>query len=151
MMKTANCHVIESKILTKIHKPTVSFPLRHSSIGLERSRKMAYEENVNNKNKSGDRLWDTSCFGWQGMPEAMAKCCSGMSKSGDSRSMMAGCMRMCRWFPVIPVIFGIAFLLLGYYLDPSIIRVLWILFAGLMIMMGTFGLVLMGRIRKICC
>ena len=112
---------------------------------------MANEDNINNKNKSGGRCWDTSCFGWQGMPEAMAKCCEGMSGAGNSRSMMAGCMKMCRWFPLIPVIFGIIFILVGYYLDASIIRVLWMLFAGFAVVMGTFGLILMGRMRKICC
>ena len=112
---------------------------------------MENEEKRNNEKKSAEKCWDRSCFGGQGMTEMMAKCCEGMSGSGDSGSMMAGCMKMCRWFPVVPVIFGISFLLLGYYLDASIIRVLWMLFAGFIAVMGTFGLILMGRMRKMCC
>ena len=112
---------------------------------------MANEEKINNENKSAEKCCNASFRCGPGMFEAMAGCCGGMRGSGDSRSMMAGCMKMCRWFPVIPVIFGIAFLLLGYYLDASIIRVLWMLFAGFVVVMGTFGLILMGRMRKMCC
>ena len=112
---------------------------------------MENEEKRNNEYEFAEKCWDASCFGGWGMHKMMAKCCEGMSGPGDSRSIMAGCMKMCRWFPVIPVIFGIAFLLLGYYLDASIIRVLWMLFAGFVVVMGTFGLILMGRMRKMCC
>ena len=112
---------------------------------------MANEEQINNENKSSEKCRDTSFWGRPGMFEAMAGCCGGVSKSGDCRSMMTACMKMCRWFPLVPVIFGIAFLLLGYYLDASIIRVLWMLFAGFVVVMGTFGLILMGRMRKMCC
>ena len=112
---------------------------------------MANEEKINNKNKSAEQCCDTSCWGGPGMPEMMAKCCGGMSGPGDSRSMMAGCMKMCRWFPLVPVILGIILFVLGYYLDASIIRVLWMLFAGFVAVMGTFGLILMGRMRKMCC
>ena len=112
---------------------------------------MENEDKRNDENKFEEKYSDTSCFGWQGMPEMMAKCCEGMSRSGDFRSMMAGCMRMCRWVPLIPVVFGIAFLLLGYYLDASVIKVLWMLFAGFVVVMGTFGLILMGRMKRMCC
>jgi len=112
---------------------------------------MENEEKRNDENKFEEKYSDTSCFGWLGMPEMMAKCCEGMSRSGDFRSMMAGCMRMCRWFPLVPVVFGIAFLLLGYYLDASVIRVLWMLLAGFVVVMGAFGLILMGRMKRMCC
>ncbi|MFC1794673.1 hypothetical protein ACFL3Q_13915 [Planctomycetota bacterium] len=112
---------------------------------------MANEDNRNNENKFAEQCCDTSCWGGQGMPEMMTKCCEGMSGPGDSRSMMAGCMKMCRWFPLIPVILGIAFLLLGYYLDASITRVLWMLFAGFVALMGIFGLIMMGRMKKMYC
>ena len=112
---------------------------------------MKNEEKRNNENKFAEGGWDRSCFGWQGMPEMMAKFGGGRSGQGDSRSIMTGCMKMCRWFPLIPVIFGITLFVLGYYLDASIIRVLWMLFAGFIVMMGTFGLILMGRMKKMCC
>ena len=112
---------------------------------------MTSEERINNENKFANNFWDTSYFDEQGIPEMMVKCCGGMSGSGDYRSMMAGCMKVCRWFPVIPVIFGIVLLLLGYYLDASIIRIFWMLFAGFIAVMGIFGLILMGKMRKMCC
>jgi hypothetical protein len=112
---------------------------------------MENEDKRNNENKFAEKCRDTSCCNGLGMFEAMAGCCKGMSGSGDSRSMMAGYMKMCRWFPLVPVIFGIALFVLGYYLDASIIRVLWMLFAGFMAVLGIFGLILMGTMKKMCC
>ena len=112
---------------------------------------MENKENQKDERKFEERVWDTSSFGWRNMPEAMAKCCEGMKGQGDSKSMMAGCMRMCSWFPLIAVMFGITFLLLGYYLDASIIRVFWMLFAGCAVVMGVFGLIMMWRMKRICC
>ena len=111
---------------------------------------MENKEKRNNENKSEEKDWGKSFFGWPSMPEAMAKCCEGMREPSNSRSMMDGCMKMCRWFPLIPVVLGIAFLLLGYYLDGEILRVLWMIFAGCAVLMGTFGLILMGAMRKAC-
>jgi hypothetical protein len=112
---------------------------------------MANDENINNENKSAEKYCDTFCFCGQGMPEVMAKFCEGMRGPHDSRSMMTGCMKMCRWFPLIAVVVGVTFLSLGYYLDASIIRVLWMLFAGFVVIMGAFGLILMGSMKKIYC
>ena len=112
---------------------------------------MENQEKQNDRNKFGGGYWNTSCFGWRNMPEDMAKCYEGMKGPGDSRPMMAGCMKMCRWFPLIVVVFGIAFLLLGYYLDVKTIRLLWMLFAGCAVVMGIFGLIFMGSMKKICC
>jgi hypothetical protein len=111
---------------------------------------MGNEEKRNNENKFAERCWDTSCFGGQGMPGAMVKCCESMSGPGGSGSMMAGCMKMCRWFPLIPVIFGILLLLLGYYLDAEITRILWMVAAGFLILMGTFCLLMMSKMIRIC-
>jgi hypothetical protein len=112
---------------------------------------MENEEKRNNENKFAEKHSDTSCWNGPGMFEAMAGCCGSMSGSGDSRSMMAGCMKMCRWFPLVPVVIGTALFLLGYYLDASIIRVLWMIFAGFVAVLGTFGLILLGRMKKMCC
>ncbi|MHC4206239.1 MAG: hypothetical protein ACYSTT_16430 [Planctomycetota bacterium] len=111
---------------------------------------MANEEKINNENKSAEKCCDTSSWDGPGMFEAMAGCCGGMSGPGDSRSMMAGCMNMCRWFPVIAVIFGILFLLLGYFLDAEITRILWMVAAGFLILMGTFCLLIMSKMIRIC-
>lgn len=111
---------------------------------------MENEEKRKNEYKFTEKCWDASCFGGRGMPKMMAKCCEDMSGPGDSRSMMAGCMRMCRWFPLMPVILGILFLLLGYYLDAEITRILWMVAAGFFILMGTFCLLMMSKMIKIC-
>ena len=72
------------------------------------------------------------------MSEMMEKCCEGMRGTDGSSSMMAECMKRCKWFPLMAVIFGIALFLLGYYLDAEITRILWMLAAGFLILMGTF-------------
>lgn len=111
---------------------------------------MENEEIRNGENKFTEKCCDTSGWNGPGMFEAMGRCCGSMNQPGDSGSMMAGCMKMCRWFPLVPVIFGIALLLLGYYLDPSIVRILWLVAAGFIVVLGTFGLFLMARMKKIC-
>ena len=64
---------------------------------------------------------------------------------------MPDCMKRCRWFPIIPVILGITLLLLGYYLDAEITRILWMIAAAFVILMGTFALLMMGKMKKMCC
>ncbi|MHC4442513.1 MAG: hypothetical protein ACYTBZ_20345 [Planctomycetota bacterium] len=75
-------------------------------------------------------------------PEMMASCCGGMSGAADCRSMIKACMKKCRWCPVIPIILGILFLLLGYNLDAQITRTLWMVISGFIILMGIFGLIM---------
>ena len=112
---------------------------------------MKNEEKRNNENKFTEKCSDTSCCGWQGMSEAMAERCKGMSGRGDGRTMMAECMRKCRWFLLIPVIIGILLLLLGYVLDAEVTRILWMTAAGLVILMGTFGFLMMSLGKRTCC
>jgi len=112
--------------------------------------KMENEEKRNSENEFTENCCDTSRFGGRGMPEMMAKCCEGMSGSDGSRSMMSGCMKMCRWFPLLPMVFGILFLLLGYYLDAEVTRILWMVAAGFLILMGTFCLLMICKVIKIC-
>ena len=85
------------------------------------------------------------------MTEIMANCCEGMSEAGNCRSMMAQCMKGCRWFPLIPVILGISLFLLGYYLDAEITRILWMVAAGFVILMGIFCFVMVSKMKQICC
>ncbi len=59
-------------------------------------------------------------------------------------------MKGCRWFPLIPVVLGILLLLLGYYLNAEITRILWMAAAGFVILMGTFGLLMMSKMIRIC-
>ena len=93
---------------------------------------------------------------WPGMfwgpPEVdsggTADCCAGVSAMCDCSSMMGRCPAMCRWFPLLPLILGIVLLGLGYYLDASITRFLWMFAAGFMALMGAAGLILAGGMRK---
>ena len=48
----------------------------------------------------------------------------------------------------MPVILGILLLLLGYYLDAEITRILWMIVAGFVVLLGTFGLVMMTMISR---
>jgi len=66
----------------------------------------------------------------------------------DCSSMMGRCAAMCRWFPLVPVILGIACLVLGYYLDASITRILWMFVAGSFVLLGTLGLILAARMCR---
>lgn len=112
---------------------------------------MKNEEKEDNESKSTEKCCETSCRDGRGMFEAMSGCCEGMSGPGDSRSMMAGCMKMCRWFPLVPVIFGILLLLLGYVLDAEITKILWMIAAGLMVLVGAFGFLMMSLSKRTCC
>jgi hypothetical protein len=86
-------------------------------------------------------------------PELWAECCSdvgneepGRFGGADMSSAMAMCFNRCRVFLLFPVILGTAFLLLGYFLSPEVIRVLWMIAAGLMASMALFGAIAMRRI-----
>jgi hypothetical protein len=79
------------------------------------------------------------------------KCCESAGETSDCRSMMSGCMKKCRWFPLFPVVIGILFLLLGYYLNAEITRILSMVAAGFVIFVGTFGFLMMSRMKRICC
>ena len=104
---------------------------------------METKEEKSNENECCGTVQDR----WK-MAEMIDKCCKGMSKTNDCSSMMAECMKKCRWFPLIPVIFGIALLLLGYYLDAEVTRILWMIFAGMLILMGAFCLLMMSNMIR---
>lgn len=97
------------------------------------------------KEKTNDaKEWpNMSWCGTQGRRATMPDCCKGIGEAVDSRSTMGRCMRGCRWFPLVPVILGVVLLLLGYYLEAEITRILWMVAAGLVILMGTLGAVMM--------
>ena len=104
----------------------------------------------NDGTKTKETRPNISCWGTDTSSWNMPGCCKGMSDTGDSSSMMDRCMTVCRWFPLVPVIFGITFLLLGYYLDASITKVLWMFTAGFIALLGILGLILAGRMKKMC-
>lgn len=108
---------------------------------------MQTDEQTNGRQNNGERREGSSCCGaprqWQ-MPD----CCRSMWQSDGGRAMMGRCMRMCRWFPVFPVIVGIGLLLFGYYLHAEISRVLWMVAGGSLVLMGIFCLFMMGRVTN---
>ena len=110
---------------------------------------MKTKERTNDEKKTNETWPNMSCCGTDSSPWEMPGCCKSMSETGLS-SMMDRCMTICRWFPLIPVIFGITFLLLGYYLDASITRVLWMFVAGFITLLGTLGLILAGSMKRMC-
>ena len=107
---------------------------------------METKENTSNDNKCCGTAEDK----WK-MSEMMEKCCEGVSGTDDCSSMMAECMKKCRWFPLIPVIFGIVLLLLGYFLDADITRILWMIAAGLLVLLGTCGFLMISLSKRTCC
>ena len=112
---------------------------------------METKETKNDEKKMTEIWPNRSCCGTDTGSWKMPGCCKSMSDTGNFSSMMDRCMKMCRWFPLVPVIFGIAFLLLGYYLDAPIIKVLWMFVAGFIALMGILGLILAGRMMRMCC
>ena len=111
---------------------------------------MQTNEQTGNRQENGERRENGSCCG---MPSQwrMRDCCESMWRSDDGRSMMSRCMTMCRWFPLVPVVLGIAMLLMGYYIDAEVTRMIWMFIAGSMVLLGTLGLIMAGRMKKMCC
>ena len=91
------------------------------------------------------------CCGPQNSDKTIPDCCANSGKDGGYRSTMNQCMKGCRWFPILAVVLGICFLLLGYFLNPEITRILWMVVAGFVILMSTVGLLIMRKMKKICC
>ncbi len=107
---------------------------------------MGSDERRKNENEFAAKCCDTSCYA--GPSDAK-------TPEGDQTAGRTGCCHSmtgkCRWFPLIPVVLGVVLLLLGYYLDAEITRILWMVVAGLTVLLGTFGLIMMGRIKGACC
>jgi len=110
---------------------------------------MEKKERIRNENERTNQSSNISCCGGQDISEMMPDCCKSVFEANDCRSMMGECMKGCGWFPLVPVILGILLLLLGYYLDAEITRILWMIAAGFLILMGTFALLMMSRMNRI--
>ena len=90
---------------------------------------------------------DSCCEQKSGM---IPDCCKSISESEESCSMMSKCMTGCRWFPLIPVILGIALIMLGYFLNAEVIRIIWMITSGFVLVLGVLGLLVAGKMMKIC-
>ena len=82
--------------------------------------------------------------------EDMSKCCENVNQegAGDMKAMMSkcrSCMKGFRWFPSIPVVVGILLFLFGYFMNPEILRILWLIASGAVVLAGLIGLILMSR------
>ena len=101
------------------------------------------------KKEGEQRNWRPCCGteGWKA-------CCSTDEESGEGSgwcgeempNFMGRCFSAFRFFPLFPVLIGVCFLALGYLLSPETVRVLWMVGAGMFVMMGLFGLIVVGRI-----
>ena len=111
---------------------------------------MSDENGQQKKERRRDNAW--SCCGtedWRTCcsPDADSKGAFGWRSEGMPRGM-GKCFSVCRYFPLVPVIMGAGFLALGYFLSPESVRVLWMVGAGIAVVMGLFGLVVVGRIAS---
>lgn len=110
---------------------------------------METKEKINDKKEF--KGWpNMSCCWTQGGHETVPDCFKSIGEDDNRRSMMNKCMKRCRWFLLVPVALGIAFLMLGYFLNPEITRILWMIAAGFVILMGIFVLVMMSKMKQIC-
>jgi hypothetical protein len=48
----------------------------------------------------------------------------------------------------MPIIFGTILFLLGYYLDAEIVRIIWLILTGCVVLMGTFMLLMITAMNK---
>ena len=108
---------------------------------------MKNAEKRTNENEFTESCCEASCCDGQG-DSGMGGCCG---SNGDHPSGMGKCMSRCRWFPLMPVILGVILLLLGYYLNAEITRILWMITAGFWILLGGFGLIMISRIKAAGC
>lgn len=56
----------------------------------------------------------------------------------NSEINMMRMMKYCRWCAFMPITFGAILFLLGYFLDAEVLRILWLIFTGFMVLMGIF-------------
>ena len=110
---------------------------------------MKTEEKRSDESKYEEKCCDTSFCEGQGFADKASQCCTSTGEGVDCRSKMGECMKGCRWLPLIPVVLGILLLLLGYYLNAEITRILWMVAAGFVILMGTFCLLMMSKMKRI--
>jgi hypothetical protein len=95
----------------------------------------------------------TGCCNPESSVGIMANCCEGASTKGSQgmRAMMSECcgkMKVFRLFPVIPMALGAIAFLLAYFLGGEIIRILWLIMSGTVVLMGLLGLILMGSMCR---
>ena len=51
-----------------------------------------------------------------------------------------------RWLALVALVFGTVFLVSGLFVDAEINRIVCMVFSGVIVLMGIFALIMMGRI-----
>lgn len=62
--------------------------------------------------------------------------------------MMHHCATNMRWMPLFPMTIGVALFLLGYFLEPEAVRIVFLVLAAVPVIMGIFGLIMMNSMKK---
>ena len=62
--------------------------------------------------------------------------------------MMQQCASVSRWMPLFPITTGVTLFLLGYYLEPANVRLIFLTLAAIPVLMGVFGFIMMSIMRK---
>ncbi len=96
-----------------------------------------------------DKTSNNSCCESNNDSGMIPDCCKSIDESGETCSMMSNCMKVCRWLPLIPVILGIVLLMLGYFLNAEVIRIIWIIISGFIVIVGILGLFIAGKMKKV--
>lgn len=107
-------------------------------------------EKTNDTQENVEKSGNTFCCGPEAR-RAMEDCCKSAVKANDCCSMTSRGMSACRWFLLIPVLAGVALLLVGYYVKPETTRVMWVFMGVALALFGVFGLLMAGKIKRICC
>lgn len=82
------------------------------------------------------------------MMPRMMQMMGGKGPGGIMSMAMKHCMKGFRWFPLVPLVFGVSLFLIGYFLDGEVLRILWLILAVPPILMGLFALVMMSSINR---
>lgn len=110
---------------------------------------MKSQDKTDEKTEFKEKGPGTGCCSPESSAEMMANCCVGVSAKGSAgmKAMMSECckkMKVFRLFPVIPMALGVIAFLLGYFVGGEIIRILWLIMSGTVVLVGLLGLILMG-------
>jgi hypothetical protein len=120
---------------------------------MKESTQTKKDANTERKTEAGRKNPETGCCFTDSMAETMANCCGDAQteSSGGKNATMSRCskgMKIFGWLPSIPVLFGVVAILLGYFLSPEGVRILWLIVSGTVLFVGLLGFILMGSQRR---
>jgi len=97
------------------------------------------------KKQSEEKSQSSQLFPSGNMMKMMQACCQGGNEASNISRSMRQCCRPCmgamRWFLLMILLFAGAALLLGYYLSPDSILVLWMIGWGIVLGFGIVGFI----------